>query len=153
MKVLHFLVDIDECASPVCHANATCQNQLGSYLCSCKAGFYGDGKTCTCKSNWVDHWSDGAFCYSPENESVERNLVPREHVSSYQHQDKELWNNQILRVPVWRCMRALLYNMASNFIVSFHDRFPRRLFTEKWNRLIIRTRVYSNSDKFSCLQV
>ena len=29
--------------------NAVCQNTLGSYLCSCKAGFAGDGKTCSCK--------------------------------------------------------------------------------------------------------
>ena len=29
--------------------SAVCQNILGSFLCSCKAGFAGDGKTCSCK--------------------------------------------------------------------------------------------------------
>ncbi|XP_078382555.1 uncharacterized protein LOC144665226 isoform X6 [Oculina patagonica] len=40
--------DIDECSAsnPVCDVNANCQNSDGSYSCSCKAGFTGDGKTC-----------------------------------------------------------------------------------------------------------
>ncbi|XP_066023290.1 uncharacterized protein [Pocillopora verrucosa] len=40
--------DADECNAsiPVCDANADCKNTLGSYSCSCKAGFLGDGKTC-----------------------------------------------------------------------------------------------------------
>jgi len=40
--------DIDECALPAtCAANAMCSNTPGSYSCACKAGFTGDGKTCT----------------------------------------------------------------------------------------------------------
>ncbi|XP_078382553.1 uncharacterized protein LOC144665226 isoform X4 [Oculina patagonica] len=41
--------DIDECSAsnPVCDANADCKNTPGSHVCSCKAGFTGDGKTCT----------------------------------------------------------------------------------------------------------
>ena len=40
--------DVDECNAslPVCDVNANCQNTRGSYRCSCKAGFTGDGKTC-----------------------------------------------------------------------------------------------------------
>ena len=40
--------DIDECtaSSPVCDVNANCINTRGSYLCSCKTGFSGNGKTC-----------------------------------------------------------------------------------------------------------
>ena len=40
--------DVDECTTsfPVCYVNADCQNTLGSYLCSCKDDFSGDGKTC-----------------------------------------------------------------------------------------------------------
>ena len=44
------------------------------------------------------------------------NLVARAHVSFGQHQDTELLNNQILRVPVSLLMRALVYNMASNIL-------------------------------------
>lgn len=41
--------DINECsaASSDCDVNAYCQNTQGSYSCSCKAGFTGDGKACT----------------------------------------------------------------------------------------------------------
>ncbi len=42
-------LDIDECSVSVgiCDVNADCQNTGGSYLCSCKDGFTGDGKTCS----------------------------------------------------------------------------------------------------------
>ena len=41
-------VDNDECLKtpPVCDISANCKNTLGSYLCSCKEGFKGDGKKC-----------------------------------------------------------------------------------------------------------
>ena len=44
-------IDTDECSAsiPVCAVNASCQNLQGSYSCSCKPGFSGDGKVCTCK--------------------------------------------------------------------------------------------------------
>ncbi|GAB5545702.1 MAG: hypothetical protein SangKO_054620 [Sandaracinaceae bacterium] len=42
-------VDDDECAAGThdCHAQATCTNQPGSYVCTCMPGFTGDGRTCT----------------------------------------------------------------------------------------------------------
>ena len=45
---MFFFADVDECTTsfPVCDVNADCQNTLGSYLCSCKDDFSGDGKTC-----------------------------------------------------------------------------------------------------------
>ena len=41
-------IDIDECSasSPVCDSNANCSNTRGSYICTCKSGYTGDGKTC-----------------------------------------------------------------------------------------------------------
>lgn len=46
---LALLSDINECSAALsdCDANADCQNNQGSFSCSCKAGFTGDGKTCT----------------------------------------------------------------------------------------------------------
>ncbi|CAH3184460.1 unnamed protein product [Porites lobata] len=40
--------DIDECgaSSPVCDINANCSNTRGSYICTCKLGYTGDGKMC-----------------------------------------------------------------------------------------------------------
>ena len=39
--------DIDECISRPCDTNATCDNFVGSYNCTCKKGFTGDGTNCT----------------------------------------------------------------------------------------------------------
>ncbi|XP_022801776.1 uromodulin-like isoform X3 [Stylophora pistillata] len=38
--------EIDKCIQGThdCHSNAKCQNSKGSYICSCKPGFQGDGK-------------------------------------------------------------------------------------------------------------
>ncbi|XP_068737819.1 adhesion G protein-coupled receptor E1-like [Montipora capricornis] len=39
--------DNDECWSEnECHVNATCTNTIGSYNCTCKKGYGGDGKSC-----------------------------------------------------------------------------------------------------------
>ena len=40
--------DVDEfsASSPVCASNANCSNTRGSYICACRAGYTGDGKTC-----------------------------------------------------------------------------------------------------------
>ncbi len=41
--------DLDECKTGTynCDVNTDCQNTVGSYTCVCKAGYTGDGKTCT----------------------------------------------------------------------------------------------------------
>ena len=50
MSLCHSYADIDECSSAnECHQNATCNNTKGSYNCTCKDGFEGDGKNCTGK--------------------------------------------------------------------------------------------------------
>ena len=41
------IVDVDECTSKPCHANATCNDTEGSYMCACHSGYSGDGVNCT----------------------------------------------------------------------------------------------------------
>jgi len=45
--------DIDECATNNggCSADANCRNTLGSFVCSCRPGYTGDGLTCTGNMN------------------------------------------------------------------------------------------------------
>ncbi len=52
--IIQFIIvlsDVDECtdSSHNCDSNAVCNNTVGSFSCSCKAGYSGDGVTCTGK--------------------------------------------------------------------------------------------------------
>ena len=49
------VLDTDECSAstPVCDINANCSNTRGSYICTCRAGYTGDGKTCQGMINFV----------------------------------------------------------------------------------------------------
>ena len=42
-------IDINECGLNLdnCHLNATCTNIGGSFFCTCRPGFTGDGISCT----------------------------------------------------------------------------------------------------------
>ena len=45
---LNFFLDIVNCESDDgCHANASCTDDNGSYICVCNDGFTGDGFNCT----------------------------------------------------------------------------------------------------------
>lgn len=49
MKQFVFLIDINECLNSTlngCHVEATCDNTIGSFVCTCKTGYLGDGKDC-----------------------------------------------------------------------------------------------------------
>ena len=61
--------DIDECASgggSNCSATAICANTIGSFTCTCKNGYSGDGVTCTdtneCASGGGNNCSANANC-------------------------------------------------------------------------------------------
>ena len=47
--ILFTVSDIDECIDGThrCDVNAECNNIQGSYNCSCKDGFHGNGTNCT----------------------------------------------------------------------------------------------------------
>ena len=46
--VIFYPVDIDECMGNTwpCHGNATCDNNIGSFTCTCKDGFMMNGTNC-----------------------------------------------------------------------------------------------------------
>ena len=51
METLYFdvfslSIDIDECTTNPCDANAACLNTNGSFDCACRPGFDGNGKVC-----------------------------------------------------------------------------------------------------------
>ena len=54
LKIPFIVLDIDECTNGThsCDVNAVCNNTRGSYNCTCKDGFHGDGETCM-----------GNYCY------------------------------------------------------------------------------------------
>ncbi|KXJ23485.1 Protocadherin Fat 4 [Exaiptasia diaphana] len=67
-------IDIDECTSNgACHVNAQCTNTPGGFNCTCKRGFFGDGKIChvarSCKGIKDLGYSrgDGEYWVDPEN--------------------------------------------------------------------------------------
>ena len=53
-KMFSVASDVNECTKGThnCDVNAACNNTQGSYNCTCKDGFYGDGKTC--RGNYID---------------------------------------------------------------------------------------------------
>ncbi|CAH3141590.1 unnamed protein product [Pocillopora meandrina] len=72
--------DMDECKYNIsdCHVNANCTNTYSSYKCTCKAGYTGDGHSCSAdpcyhyhilsdanrKSSYTTSHPDPAFCDS-----------------------------------------------------------------------------------------
>ena len=47
-RPLFYLLVIDECITDKhsCDVNAICLDTVGSYTCTCKAGFHGNGRKC-----------------------------------------------------------------------------------------------------------
>ena len=53
MFILITYVDIKECEQvpPICDDNATCNNTIGNYSCTCNEGFSGEGGFGTCEGS------------------------------------------------------------------------------------------------------
>ena len=59
---------MDECSadSSPCDENADCTNSDGSYFCTCKQGFTGDGTTCDGKPECSDNHSTSFMRNQPK---------------------------------------------------------------------------------------
>lgn len=46
---LSFFIDINECNANTdnCHVKAICANTVGSFTCTCRSGYEGNGTVCT----------------------------------------------------------------------------------------------------------
>ena len=51
MHFIYYFADINECETEKhhCGSNAFCNNTKGSYICTCKPGYTGNGVSCTGK--------------------------------------------------------------------------------------------------------
>ena len=45
-------LDINECLTNPCDANAQCVDTVGSFMCTCDTGFFGDGFNCAGTVLW-----------------------------------------------------------------------------------------------------
>ena len=63
---LKLISDIDECVADThnCSSDAFCNNTHGSFNCSCKPGYEGDGKNCTGNIHFglISAWRQKLFC-------------------------------------------------------------------------------------------
>ncbi|XP_072042492.1 uncharacterized protein [Amphiura filiformis] len=105
--------DTDECATGTdnCDVNAVCTNTEGSFTCTCKFGYTGDGITChaeTCPPGWI---SSSEFCYFKNNDGQISFLDARtdcqergSELTSIHDEDEQRFLNDFVRsdnVNVW----------------------------------------------------
>lgn len=81
LVILCSVSDVDECShkTHVCSAYAVCRNTEGSYDCSCKEGYTGDGRICTrldCQEGWVEH-NHSLYCMTSYRRHYMKNARQR----------------------------------------------------------------------------
>ena len=73
-----FFPDINECEAGKhnCHANASCKNTKGSFACTCKPGYSGDGVNCTGENNTSVFFIMNLFLINSIYLALEPSLAP-----------------------------------------------------------------------------
>ena len=64
MHSFYYFADINECETGKhhCDSNAFCNNTKGSYICTCKPGYTGNGVNCTGKVKKGKPSADSSEC-------------------------------------------------------------------------------------------
>lgn len=72
-----YFLDINECdeGGNDCHENANCTNILGSFNCTCKAGYTGDGLKCSGTDNLVHMYHNIAEHSDPPEGMLRRDVT------------------------------------------------------------------------------
>ena len=73
-----FFADINECEAGKhnCHANAICKDTRGSFVCTCKPGYSGDGVNCTGENNTSVFFIMNLFLINSIYLALEPSLAP-----------------------------------------------------------------------------
>ena len=74
-----FFADINECKAGKynCVANANCQNTEGSFVCTCKPGYSGDGVSCTGENNTLVFFTKNLFLVNFSYVALKPSLQPQ----------------------------------------------------------------------------
>ena len=74
-----FIADINECkaGNHNCAANANCQNTEGSFVCTCKPGYSGDGVSCTGENNTSVFFKKNLFLINFSYVALKPSLQPQ----------------------------------------------------------------------------
>ena len=86
INLLNFVTDNDECAQNTHTCSLTsgvCKNTPGSFRCSCKPGFIGDGHNCEGLSICYRHLSNKLRCYRRISSPEKSRNSTREKISCY----------------------------------------------------------------------
>ncbi|XP_022794364.1 uromodulin-like isoform X2 [Stylophora pistillata] len=99
--------DIDECKgdNPVCDVNAYCSNTYGSYNCSCKEGYTGDGRSC----------SQADACYQYQY----KNLSNATRKNTYNTSGPNIYCDDKLPMGWYRFVGAAGNKMATTCVSEF----------------------------------
>ena len=112
LKLFLYVVDVDECtaSSSVCHVNATCNNTLGSYQCTCKPGYAWDGKTCRGKTTRFSSIWEWNIFDKEEGSDFARKYKVKPTVNDF-----EYYVILITYIFVWLCFHQHLLHPLTQF--------------------------------------
>ena len=127
---------MDECKYNIsdCDANANCTNTYVSYKCTCKAGYTGDGHSCSGTLNFVIQ--DDHECVSPSTVLAHR-YARSSHYAEFSYRLKQIYSVDV--VDECRNTSRLYQTLASEAKGNMYNAVLCRYFS--WSEAILKTFV------------